>query len=102
KELPHFCRFYHFTAMTSFPHTIDITDGSLLFVVGSEMDVELTHRIAEAVRILDRDAARGIHEIIPSYGSILVLYDETVITTHALSRALTQAWSEASELSLSA
>lgn len=88
--------------MTSFPHTIDITDGSLLFVVGSEMDVELTHRIAEAVRILDRDAARGIHEIIPSYGSILVLYDETVMTALAQSRLLTQAWSEASELSLSA
>ena len=88
--------------MTSFPHTIDITDGSLLFVVGSEMDVDLTHRIAEAVRILDRDAARGIHEIIPSYGSILVLYDETVMTALAQSIVLTQAWSEASELSLSA
>lgn len=88
--------------MTSFPHTIDITDGSLLFVVGTEMDVGLTHKIAGLVRILDRDGDLGIHEIIPSYGSILVIYDKIVISKSALLHRLNEAWRTASELSLKA
>ena len=87
--------------MNSFPHTIDITAGSLLFVVGEEMDIELTHRIAATVRILDEQSASGIREIVPSYASILLIYDETVTSQKSIVDTVHQAWLEALQLSLS-
>ena len=84
--------------MTKFPHTIDIISGSLLFVVAEAMNVHTTHRIAATMRILDDAPLYGIHDLIPSYGSILVLYDETVTSGAALVSSLTAAWDQSSEL----
>lgn len=87
--------------MIDFPHTIDITAGSLLFAVEQKMDVEITHRIAAMVRILDTNGNPGIRDIIPSYASVLVIYNETITTSFDVIDALNLAWKQALELSLS-
>lgn len=87
--------------MTHFPHTIDIIPGSLLFVVAAEMDVFTTYRIAATMRILDTVDYIGIHDLIPSYGSILVIYDETVTSAADVERVLQNALADAAVLSLS-
>ena len=86
--------------MTRFPHSIDIIPGSLLFVVATEMDINTTHRIAATMRILDERRLHGIHDLIPSYGSILVIYDNTVISFPMLHAALEDTWNQAAERTL--
>lgn len=85
--------------MTSFPHIIDIIPGSLLFVVAAEMDVHTTHRIAATMRVLDDTQPDGVEDIIPSYGSILVIYDDTVTSASRVVSSLSNAWEQTSELS---
>ncbi len=85
--------------MTSFPHSIDIIPGALLFVVATEMDVHSTHRIAATMRILDDYPMDGIHDLIPSYGSILVIYDDSVTSVSSLQSGLARAWEQTAEMS---
>lgn len=82
--------------MNSFPHSIDIIPGALLFVVGSEMSTELTLRIARFQRNLDELQQIGIIDIVPSYTSILVIYDETVLSPHRLIEMMLECWERTS------
>src|SRR5690606_5132748 len=54
--------------------------------------VHTTHRIAATIRLLDDDPPHGIHDLIPSYGSIMVIYDDTVTSIPVLVSSLTHAW----------
>lgn len=78
--------------MNSFPHSIDIMPGVLLFEVGNEMDVQLTSRIAHFVHKIDELRDSGIVEIIPSYASILVIYDESITTGRQVNLLLVGTW----------
>lgn len=78
--------------MTCFPHSIDIIPGALLFVVADRMDVETTTRVAATMRFLDRKGHPEIRELVPSYGSVLVKYDEMVSCTDDIYALLLQAW----------
>lgn len=72
--------------MNNIPHSIDIIPGALLFVVSDQMDINNTRRIAQMVDKLDALQHSGIIEIIPSYGSILVIYDNSVVNTREMKR----------------
>lgn len=78
--------------MNSFPHSIDIIPGSLLFCVSDRMDVETTRRIARFVDEIDGLQHAGIIEIIPSYGSVLTIYDYSVLSESDVVRYLTECW----------
>ncbi|MCA9833259.1 MAG: 5-oxoprolinase subunit PxpB [Thermomicrobiales bacterium] len=80
--------------MNSYPHHIDICAGAMLFVVSDSMDVDITRRMAELVRRLDTYTDDAIIEIIPSYGSVLVIYDESVTTPSILSTRLYAEWNQ--------
>ena len=78
--------------MNSFPHSIDIIPGALLFVVSDAMDVEITRRIARIVDEIDGLQHAGIIEIIPSYGSILVVYDISILSGPQVTCLLSEGW----------
>lgn len=78
--------------MNSFPHSIDIIPGVLLFEVAQEMDVDITHRIARFIDSMDRLQHPGIIELVPSYGSTLVIYDNTVMMESEISALLADTW----------
>lgn len=78
--------------MTDFPHSFDIIPGVLLFAVSDTMSEITTSRIAATVRYLDARNQSGIREIIPSYGSILAVYDENVKCTDEIVILLRMAW----------
>lgn len=78
--------------MNSFPHSIDICPGALLFVVAEKMEVDITRRIAEYVRKLDEVQHPGVMEIVPSYGSILLLYDNIVSKGAEITYLLSDTW----------
>lgn len=88
--------------MSSYPHHIDICTGAMLFVISDSMDVENTRRMAELVRRLDSYTDGSIIEIIPSYGSVLVIYDEFVTTLSLLSSRLHEVWEACSLHTVSA
>lgn len=78
--------------MTGFPHSIDIIPGVLLFAVSDLMDELTTRRIASTVRLLDDENEIGIRDIVPSYGSILVTYDQSILCTDKIVNRLQKAW----------
>lgn len=78
--------------MNSFPHSIDIIPGALLFVVSNRMDVQTTRNIADFVDCIDRDLANTFLEIVPSYGSIMVIYDNSVMSTNEVAYLLSDTW----------
>lgn len=78
--------------MTSFPHRFDICPGALLVVVGDSMDVELTQHIARCVAEIDRQHRPDIVELVPSYASILVIYDQTISSASELEQVFAEAW----------
>ena len=81
--------------MNSFPHSIDIIPGAMLWTVGSEMSKDLTGRIAQFQAFLDDLQVPGIIENVPSYTTILVIYDETVISRTSVVDLLTECWERA-------
>lgn len=87
--------------MNSFPHSIDIIPGALLWTVGSEMSEELTRRIAQFQAFLDDLQAPGIVENVPSYTTILVIYDETIISIGGVVDLLSECWERAVSTPLS-
>lgn len=78
--------------MNSFSHSIDIIPGALLFVVSQDMSVATTHHIARFVDEIDRLQHIGIMEIIPSYGSVLAIYDESVFGDTDGTSLLLECW----------
>lgn len=86
--------------MTTFPHSIDIIPGALLFVVADQMGVSYTRRIARTVQILDENPVGGFYELVPGYASILVMYDETVTSFQTSVRTLQEAWDRAAEAAI--
>ncbi len=81
--------------MMDFPHSFDISAGVLLFTVAESMSVETTHRIAATVQILDDLQDSGLREVVPSYGSILVIYDISVTTPDIVKSLLSEVWEKA-------
>lgn len=78
--------------MNSFPHSIDIIPGTMLFCVSERMDEDVTRRVARFVDEIDGLQHTGIVEIIPSYGSILLIYDYSVMTVDDVTQLVTACW----------
>lgn len=86
--------------MNSFPHSIDIIPGVLQFVVADEMAVDTTRKIAEFVREMDALQPDGIVEIIPSYASVTVVYDHSVVSGAELWQQCLGIWNHIPESTL--
>ena len=78
--------------MNSFPHSIDIIPGVLLFSVSKEMNADITHRIAAFVDDIDRIQDGSILEIVPSYASVMVIYDDSVTSRNETVPLLLDTW----------
>lgn len=78
--------------MNSVSHSIDIIPGALLFVLSDQMDENVTRRIARFVDEIDRLQPVGILEIMPSYGSILILYDTNVTSFTEVTYLSSDTW----------
>lgn len=83
--------------MNAFPHSIDIAPGILLFVVSDKMDVDTTHKIGRFVHLVDDMDLASIVEIIPSYGSILVIYDVSISSDRDIVSTLMRMWEMANQ-----
>ncbi len=83
------------------PRFLQVSGSALLMTVGDRIDEALTRRIARMMDHLDREPHPGILDIIPSYTTILTIYDEIIITGHEVQRLLGTAWRHAgNEISL--
>jgi KipI family sensor histidine kinase inhibitor len=74
------------------PTFFPISRSALLITVGDRIDRALTHRIARFVDAIDESRMPGLVDIIPSYTTILMLYDENVNRLEALENELSVTW----------
>ncbi|HEV2073931.1 MAG TPA: 5-oxoprolinase subunit PxpB, partial [Thermomicrobiales bacterium] len=81
------------TSPTFFP----LSPSAMLMTVGNRIDVNLTYRIARFVELLDKESVPSVLDVIPSYSTILVIYDQTVISCEPLERLLTELWNLAED-----
>lgn len=74
------------------PEFFSVNETSILMRVGDRIDRSLTQRIAAVVKAVDGLALAGIREIIPSYTTIMVIYDHKVINGESVQQALETTW----------
>lgn len=83
--------------MTDYPHSFDISNSAVLVIVDNAMRIETTHRIAATVRLLNTYTDDGIIEIIPSYATILVIYDDIVTNGGRVSQLVVTLWEQTAD-----
>jgi KipI family sensor histidine kinase inhibitor len=76
------------------PTFFPVLPSALLMTVGDRIDVELTRRIARFCQCIERSPDISVQDIVPSYTTILVLYDPHVNDVRTVSTALSLAWKE--------
>ena len=59
-------------------------DRALLVELGDEVHPSVNRKVRELFLKLDREAVNGVRDLIPSYRSIMVVYDPLVITLPSL------------------
>ena len=74
------------------PRFFAVSERSILMMVGEQIHEALTQRIAGFVRNLDDSNIDGVLDIIPSYTTVLLLYEDTVMNFHEVSRHLGEVW----------
>jgi len=65
-------------------------DCALLLEFGDEISPEVNEKVRKMALALQADAVDGIVEVVPTYRSVLVLYNPLVIATENLKRKLKQ------------
>ncbi len=65
-------------------------DRGLLLEFGDEISPEVNEKVRKMALALQADAVDGIVEVVPTYRSVLVLYNPLVIATENLKRKLKQ------------
>jgi KipI family sensor histidine kinase inhibitor len=78
--------------MMSSPTFFPLSRSALLMTVGDRIDVDLTYRIARFMELLDKESSPSILDIIPSYSTILVIYDQAVRSFVELEGLLAGLW----------
>lgn len=74
------------------PTFFPASERSVLMTVGERIDQALTHRIARFVTDIDNLHDSGILDIIPSYTTILIVYDNVVNDFQAISEHFNTVW----------
>lgn len=63
-------------------------DQGILVNFGNEISVQINRRIRNFIKKIEDEHIKGVNEVIPSYTSLLVLYDRHVISYRKLERRL--------------
>jgi len=74
------------------PDFFPVNETAIMMRVGDRIDRSLTQRIAAVVKAVDALALVGVREIIPSYTTILIVYDHKVISDSTIEHALVTTW----------
>lgn len=77
------------------PALFPLSSSAVLMTVGERIDVALTHRIARFVKLVDAAGMAGLRDVIPAYTTVLVEYDQTVLSPSFLEEWLVQRWQQA-------
>lgn len=78
------------------PDFLPVSESSLLMRVGDRIDVGLTRRIAAFADLLLRRRPPWLVDFVPSYLSVLAIYDMTVTSEAAVRSALSACWRDSS------
>lgn len=70
------------------PRILPAGDGALVVEFGDGIDPALNDRVLSLYRLLEADPPPGVEELVPTYRSLLILYDPLVTTPAALSVAV--------------
>ncbi|MCJ8145057.1 5-oxoprolinase subunit PxpB [Ancylobacter sp. A5.8] len=71
---------------TSPPRLLDAGDGGLVVEFGSDVDEAVNRRVVALDRALTEHPVQGVRETVPTYRSLLVLFDPLAIGRDALAR----------------
>ncbi|HWV25539.1 MAG TPA: 5-oxoprolinase subunit PxpB, partial [Thermomicrobiales bacterium] len=82
--------------MTDAPSFVPFSESSLLMRVGDRIDVETTRRIAVFADSMLARPIDGVRDFVPSYRSILFIYDLNVTSVGDLRRQATARWRDSS------
>jgi KipI family sensor histidine kinase inhibitor len=80
------------------PHFFPVLPSALLMTVGEHIHVELTRRIARFTQWMETSLAQDILDVIPSYTTVLVVYDPDVITEDQMETRLREGWEQSGRL----
>jgi inhibitor of KinA len=71
-------------------------DRALLVELGDEVDPSVNRKVREFFLKLDREALDGVRDLVPSYRSIMVVYDPLLIPLPSLQQTVTRLHGEES------
>jgi KipI family sensor histidine kinase inhibitor len=83
--------------MMETPTFFPVSASSFLMTVGDRIDRELTHRIARFVVAVDERSAAGIVDLIPSYTTILAIYDPGITSGRDLQEHFVRCWTSSND-----
>jgi inhibitor of KinA len=75
-------------------------DRALLIELGDEISPSVNKRVRELFLKLDREALKGIMELVPSYRSVMVVYDPLMISLTSLQETILRLHRQANAPSL--
>ncbi len=78
-----------------YPRFLPAGDGGLIVELGDAVDERINAQVIALDRRIDRAAIEGVLETVPTYRSVLVLYDPLEIRAHALTERLSELVSQA-------
>lgn len=67
-------------------------DGALVVELGREIDPDINARVIALARRIEGQGLPGIREIVPTYRSLLILYDPLLTDADALEQAVSGLW----------
>jgi KipI family sensor histidine kinase inhibitor len=67
-------------------------DRSLLVELGDKISPEVNQRVQELFTVIDRQRSKGILDLVPSYRSLLIIYDPLCISFDEVKAGLIDIW----------
>lgn len=80
------------------PRFFPVLPSALLMTVGEEIEATLTRRIAGFCQWIEASLGDVVRDAVPSYTTVLVLYDPNVSSVRTLSTRLSLGWKESGKV----
>jgi KipI family sensor histidine kinase inhibitor len=74
------------------PHFLLMGDRALLVEIGDVINPEVNRKVRELFLILEENKVPGIRDLVPSYRSLMVVYDPLELTLATLQDAIAHLW----------
>lgn len=74
------------------PRLLDAGDGGLVVEFGDDIDETVNRRVIAFAQAVESLALPGIREVVPTYRSLLILFDPLVLARHELCEAALALW----------